>query len=424
MCDSDANLVEAVRDAYSAKARTTVDSSYAQNVASAFGYSVEELQAIPAEANLGLSCGNPVGAASIKEGEKVLDLGSGGGIDIFLAASKVGPTGQAIGLDMSEDMITLARKNAAKKGLKPPHVAFVQAALTETFPIASDSIDCILSNCVLNLVPGIGKAKVMKEVFRVLKPGGRIVLDDIIAKKPLPACIRNDLVAYVGCISGAVTLDDYKVLLSDAGFKDPLFVDTKVDLNVYFQPESGCGISCCAAPPTGVLQRPAMPNFDANEWVGSYQIYAVKASAEQTADVQSVNPLNNWWDAYPRPKSDAPLVTAEEVVEMMKDPVQKDFAVIDVRRNDHGGGHVRGSTQCPAQTFYDDLPTFVEKFGNTKKVIFYCGSSNGRGPRCARWYQDRLNELGNSASAAYVLKDGIRGWLAKYGDATDLVDRD
>ncbi|KAJ3541880.1 hypothetical protein NMY22_g3713 [Coprinellus aureogranulatus] len=400
---SEENTVGAVIEAYSARALKGEDpqrdyyqsissvhalnlACYSQDanvVATAFGYTAEELGLIPAESNLGLSCGNPAAIAKLKEGERVLDLGSGGGIDVFLAASKVGPTGQAIGLDGSADMVALARKNAAKQGLKPPHVAFVQAALEKELPIESNTVDCILSNCVINLLPLAGKASVFKEAFRVLKPGGRIVLDDIIARKPLPENVTDNLAAYVGCIGGAVTEEQYRSFLSDAGFKDVLFVARKSDLNVYWKGTSS--ISCCSTAPD-LSQRPDFPeDFDVNEWVGSFEVYAVKPVGEEPATI-SPTTLLRWWDAYPTVKASLPFLTADEVAALVRDPkVQSEekVAVIDVRRNDHAGGHVRGSEQWPAQTFYDDLPGFYEKHKNTEKVIFYCQSSNGRGPRSA-----------------------------------------
>jgi len=117
-------------------------------------------------------------------------------------------------------------------------------------------------------------------------------------------------------------------------------------------------------------------------------------------------------------------VSNEDVAELIRHSAQNNYAVIDVRRNDHGGGHVRGSHQWPAQTFYDDLDSFYKEFKNVEKVIFYCGSSNGRGPRCAGWYQDHLNAQGNTVSKAFVLQGGIKAWLGKFGDASDLVDHD
>ncbi|EDR01039.1 uncharacterized protein LACBIDRAFT_153702, partial [Laccaria bicolor S238N-H82] len=240
-------------------------------VAKAFGYTEKELSSIPPEANMGLSCGNPVATANIKEGEYVVDLGSGGGFDVFLAAAKVGPTGQVVGLDMSSEMIDLARRNAAKQNLKPPHVAFVQASLDKAaFPVEPGSIDCILSNCVVNLLQPAGKVNLLKEVYRVLRPGGRIVLDDILARDTLPDEIKQDLNAYVACISGAIQVHEYKQLFLESGFTDVLFVDTKSDLNVYFQSDSESK-SCCST-----THPPKRLDFNVNKWAASYQIYAMK----------------------------------------------------------------------------------------------------------------------------------------------------
>ncbi|EPQ54352.1 NAD P-binding protein [Gloeophyllum trabeum ATCC 11539] len=423
MAPSDQVLLETVQEAYSAKAREGVDSKYANTVAAAFGYSADELRSIPAEANLGLSCGNPVAAATIKEGESVIDLGSGGGIDVFLAASKVGPKGQVIGLDMSADMISLARRNAAKQGLQPPQVSFVQASLTEALPIISDSIDCILSNCVINLLPNSGKVALMKEAARVLKPGGRIVFHDIIAKRPLPQDIVNDLSAHVGCIAGAITLGEYAEMLNEAGLQNALFVDSKADINIYTQMESdtaGCTTAGCCAKPVSASGR---PKFDANAWVASYQIYALKprGQAEPTAKDSPTTALQRWWDAFPPPRSDVPEISAEELASLMRQGEKREFSVIDVRRDDYQGGHIRGSHQWPAQTFWNELPKFVDTFGRTPRVIFYCGSSNGRGPRCAKWYQDRLNEAGIQTSSAWLLKGGLKAWMELYGDSKELT---
>ncbi|KAH9481820.1 Arsenite methyltransferase [Psilocybe cubensis] len=419
------NIVEIVNEAYSDRARQGAPVDYANKVAEAFGYTEEQLRSVPENAHMGLSCGNPVAAATIKEGETVVDLGSGGGIDVLLAADKVGPTGKAIGLDMSQDMISLARKNAAKKGLKPPQVAFVQALLTEPLPIEPDSVDCILSNCVINLLPFDGKAHLLKEVHRILKPGGRIVLDDIIAKKELPGYIKDDLASYVGCISGALLLEQYKSLLNDA---DVLFVDNKSDLSVYYQQSdsnSGCSTTttgCCTPAPRG--SKAQRPSYDVNEWAASYQIYAKKEGGPVPNPPTA---LLRWWDAYPTVKSSPASMTAEEVASLIRGEGDAgEFAVIDVRRNDHAGGHVRGSHNHHAQTFFDELPAFYERFKDTKKVIFYCQSSNGRGPRCAGWYQDYLNSKANhdNKSTAYVLKGGIKNWLSKFEGQEDLVDAD
>jgi len=422
VCPNDeAALINVVNEAYSKRAREGADRAHSDRVANAFGYTSEQLQSVSAEAHMGLSCGNPVAAASIKEGETVLDLGSGGGIDVFLAAAKVGPTGQVIGLDNSDDMIARARRIAATKGLRPPHVAFVKAALTGDLPIESNSVDCVLSNCVINLLPPAGKLKVMQEVYRILKPGGRVSLDDIIAKKPIPDSLRNNVAAYVGCISGAILLQDYQALVQGAGFKDVLFTENPSDLNVYLD---GGSTGCCGPASS---ETPALADIgDLNEWAKSYQIYATKTDNSIAASSAPGSALKNWWDAYPTPVSSASSLKCEEVADLIKNPElgEKDFVVVDVRRHDHAGGHVRGSVQQPAQTFYDDLSKFYEEQKETKQVIFYCGSSNGRAPRCAKWYQDYSDQQENTESKALWMIGGAKEWVSAYKGQADLVDFD
>ena len=232
-------------------------------VAEAFGYTPEELASIPAEANMGLSCGNPTAFASLKPGEIVVDLGCGGGLDVFLAAKKVGPTGKAIGIDMTPEMLDLARRNAAKAdGGKPiTNVEFHQATI-DKLPLPDASVDCVISNCVINLAPD--KPAVFREIARVLKPGGRLAVSDIALKKPLPAEIGSDLMAYVGCIAGAILIEEYRRQLIEAGFAQVEIIDTGSDLNAYAKVEnqSGCcspaagstlplvSTSCCCSPPS------------------------------------------------------------------------------------------------------------------------------------------------------------------------------
>ncbi|KAH6895006.1 arsenite S-adenosylmethyltransferase [Coprinopsis sp. MPI-PUGE-AT-0042] len=432
------DTTQAVTHAYGTWAQNAgSNQAYADAVAAAFGYTAEDLRAIPAEANLGLSCGNPTATANIKEGERILDLGSGGGIDVLLAASKVGPKGQAIGLDGSSHMVDLSRRNAYSRGFKPPQVAFVLATLDKDLPIESNSIDCVISNCVINLLSPTGKKAIFQEVARVLKPGGRVVIDDLVAKKPLPDKLRNDLNAFVSCIAGALTEDEYRSLLAEAGFQDPLIVDKKADVNAYWQEDSQPSNSGCCKPDSNPTesqpqtgQRLQKPDVDVNEWIGSYQIYALKPKTDESA---GANPeletaLKKHWDAYPAVKSSPPSLTNDEVAKMMLETSgdKPDFVVIDVRRNDHGGGHVRDSEQWAAQTFYDHRSELFEKHKDKKSVIFYCGSSNGRGPRCAGWYQDYLDDKGEEAAGtkAYVLQGGIKAWLAKFQDKEELVDRD
>src|SRR4051794_35222034 len=199
------SIERAVREKYGAVAASSLSNEHAgvRGVAEAFGYSAEELASIPAAANMGLSCGNPTATANLRPGEVVVDLGSGGGLDVFLAAKKVGPTGKAIGIDMTPEMLERARANAERQGLA--NVEFHESTI-DSLPLPDASVDCVISNCVINLAPD--KNAVLREIARVLKPGGRVAVSDIALKKPLPPEIGNDLLAYVGCIAGAISIED------------------------------------------------------------------------------------------------------------------------------------------------------------------------------------------------------------------------
>jgi arsenite methyltransferase len=177
------------------------------------GYSAEELAAIPAEADLGLGCGNPTALAGLRPGETVLDLGSGGGIDCFLAARRVGPAGRVIGVDMTPEMLDRARANARETGAA--NVEFRLGEI-ENLPVADASVDVIISNCVINL--STDKPRVFREAFRVLRPGGRLMVSDLALTKPLPEEIRTSVEAYVACIAGAMAKDDYLGAIRGAGF--------------------------------------------------------------------------------------------------------------------------------------------------------------------------------------------------------------
>lgn len=259
-------------------------------IAAAFGYSPEELASIPAEANMGLSCGNPTASAHLRAGEVVVDLGSGGGLDVFLAARKVGPTGKAIGIDMTPEMLSLARKNAAKSGLS--NVEFYEASI-DRLPLADGTVDCIISNCVINLAAD--KLAVFREMVRVLKPGGRIAISDIALKAPLPEPFAASAMAYIGCIAGAILIDDYRRGLLAAGFAAVEVVDTHSDLMAYAlldgqsaccspamtAPSGGLPIAteCCAPPASeGFHQELAalFEQYNPNDYAASVRIYAIK----------------------------------------------------------------------------------------------------------------------------------------------------
>lgn len=183
------------------------------DLSSKMGYSAEELSAVPEGSNLGLGCGNPQAIAELKPGEVVLDLGSGGGFDCFLASRQVGETGRVIGVDMTPEMISKARANAAKGGFSNTEFRLGEI---EHLPVADQSVDVILSNCVINLSPD--KTQVFREAYRVLKPGGRLALSDVMLTAELPPALQNDPDAYAACISGALSLDEWKMILEQSGF--------------------------------------------------------------------------------------------------------------------------------------------------------------------------------------------------------------
>ncbi|HBN07165.1 MAG TPA: arsenite S-adenosylmethyltransferase [Cyanobacteria bacterium UBA8530] len=185
------------------------------NNSAQIGYSTEEISAVPEGADLGLGCGNPQIFSDLQSGETVLDLGSGAGFDCFLAARRVGTEGRVIGIDMTPDMVERARQNAEKGGLG--NVEF-RLGLIEEIPVEDASVDVILSNCVINLSPE--KPRVFREAHRVLKPGGRLAISDIVAVRPLPEEVRTEMSLYSACISGAATVDEIRELLREAGFED------------------------------------------------------------------------------------------------------------------------------------------------------------------------------------------------------------
>ena len=302
------NIERAVRSRYGSVALSDLSSSHdgVRAVAEAFGYTPEELASIPAEANMGLSCGNPTAMANLREGETVLDLGSGGGLDVFLAAAKVGPTGRAIGIDMTPEMVERARRNAQQGNNGEPftNVEFHLASI-DKLPLPDNSVDCVISNCVINLAPD--KTAVFREIARVLKPGGRVAVSDIALKQELPAELANDIAAYTGCIAGAIQIAEYKRGLLEAGFSNVEVVDSGADLNAYakLENQSGCcsspaesdsaaktvattATTCCAPTPVAEVSSCCSPSelqenlsqllgrHNVNEYAASVKVYAVK----------------------------------------------------------------------------------------------------------------------------------------------------
>jgi SAM-dependent methyltransferase len=285
------SILDSVRSKYGAVAASTLSSDDAgvHAVAEAFGYSAEELRSIPAEANMGLSCGNPTAMAHLRAGEVVVDLGSGGGLDVFLAAQKVGPTGKAIGIDMTPEMIERARANAGRVAEK--NVEFHLSTIDRLL-LADDSVDCVISNCVLNLAPD--KPAVFREIFRVLKPGGRLAVSDIALKQTLPEELKHSVAAYSGCIAGALPLEEYRSGLLQAGFLHVEIVDSGKDLNAYAKVENQAGCcspamtadspfpiaqdSCCSASTSAVHDdlKSLLERFNVNDYAASVRVFAVK----------------------------------------------------------------------------------------------------------------------------------------------------
>jgi arsenite methyltransferase len=194
--------------------------STAQNISSKIGYTSEDMGSVPVGSNLGLGCGNPVALASLKEGETVIDLGSGAGFDCFLASAKVGKKGRVIGIDMTSEMLEKARSNTATGGYT--NVEFRLGEI-EHLPVADATGDIIISNCVINL--STDKPQVFREAFRTLKPGGRLMVSDMVLQEELPAVVRDSMDAYAGCVAGAMIKGDYLKAVEQAGFTDIKIMD-------------------------------------------------------------------------------------------------------------------------------------------------------------------------------------------------------
>jgi len=287
-------MFEAVRSKYAAVADSELSTNHQEvkAVAEAFGYSEQELTSIPAEANMGLSCGNPTAIASIRPGEVVVDLGSGGGLDVFLASKLVGLNGKAIGIDLTPEMIDRARANAKKGSYE--NVEFYLGTI-DHLPLADTSVDCVISNCVINLAPD--KPAVFREIARVLKPGGRLAVSDIALKGELPVAVAENMAAYVGCIAGAIKIDDYRDGLIAAGFEHVEIIDSGADLNAYskLENQSGCcspameaasASSCCSpvvAESSSVHEdlKKLLFEYDVNTAAASVKVYAVKPALQK-----------------------------------------------------------------------------------------------------------------------------------------------
>lgn len=293
-------IIDEVRLRYGAVAVSGLSNEHdgVRAVAEAFGYTPDELASIPAGANMGLSCGNPTATAHLREGETVVDLGSGGGLDVFLTAAKVGPSGRAIGIDMTPEMIELARRNATKLEGGASNIEFHQATI-DKLPLGDDTVDCVISNCVINLAPD--KNAVFREIARVLKPGGRLAVSDIALKRQLPPEVSGDVLAYIGCIAGAITLEAYRQGLVEAGFSEVVIVDSGADLNAYAKVENQSGScspgmseasksgpqtlpivdagACCGHSAEGELHgglKDLLARYNVNEYAASVKVFAVK----------------------------------------------------------------------------------------------------------------------------------------------------
>jgi SAM-dependent methyltransferase len=236
-------------------------------IAERIGYSAEDTTAVPEGANLGLGCGAPLATAAVRAGETVLDLGSGAGFDAFLAARVVGPTGRVIGVDMTEEMLIKARANAQQAGVT--NVEFRKGYI-EALPVEDASIDVVLSNCVINLVPD--KAAVYREVARVLRPGGRMVISDVVLNAPLPEAIAADVAALTGCVAGAALRDQYLATIRAAGLCD-----------IEVASDRGFGAVALTMVPEPMLRQAAAAGIDVQRVAETVRSLTIRARKPQRA---------------------------------------------------------------------------------------------------------------------------------------------
>lgn len=265
-------------------------------LAEAFGHTIEEFASIHQNDGYGLSCDNPLAIATLRKGETVIDFGCGTGSDVVLAAEKVGPRGLVISVVTNDNDLTEVQVNKDKLG--DNNVRLIKAPITMISPLSDGTMDCILSNCQVNMVPEAKKGLVFKEMYRLLKPGGRIALSDTLIKgdEDLPADLKHDIGRLVRCVSGASLVSDYEKYLEEAGFKNIFFVDNRYNLNAHdmenpdWEQGSNCCLTCNPGPaPTNVCRGTSAGSLtsvaskfrhisiDLNVHVGSYSIYAVKA---------------------------------------------------------------------------------------------------------------------------------------------------
>lgn len=263
------HILEAVKNRYATAANTVLageataccDSSCCSTDSDPITgnlYSADQSAVIPMDAlTASLGCGNPTALAELHPGEVVLDLGSGGGIDVLLSARRVGPTGHAYGVDMLDEMLELAERNKAQAGAE--NVTFLKGSI-ENVPLPDNSVDVIISNCVINLA--VEKGPVLKEAFRVLKPGGRFAVSDVVTQGTLPEDLQKNMEAWIGCIAGALEENDFRALLADAGFEDISFQETRVyDPRELFETARSGNPACCI-PGDGNVPD----SFDGSSW--------------------------------------------------------------------------------------------------------------------------------------------------------------